>query len=68
MNLGQKSATEISPVPLSSKFYGEFESDNQNIDLYRKTIIFGWKNEVKNRDFMGGRVPHVARSLFYGKQ
>ena len=35
----QKSATEISPVPLSSKFYGESESDNQNIDLYRKIII-----------------------------
>ena len=34
----QKSATEISPVPLSSKFHGESESDNQNIDLYRKTI------------------------------
>ena len=39
MNLGQKSATEISPVPLSSKFYGESESDNQNIDLYRKNMI-----------------------------
>ena len=43
----QKSATEISPVPLSSKFYGEFESDNQNIDLYRKTIIFDEKTRSK---------------------
>ena len=43
----QKSATEISPVPLSSKFYGESESDNQNIDLYRKTIIFDEKKVVK---------------------
>ena len=61
MNLVQKSATEISPVPLSSKFYGESESDNQNIDLYRKIMIFDEKNEVKNRDFMGGTPPHVAR-------
>ena len=63
MNLGQKSATEISPVPLSSKFYGEFESDNQNIDLYRKIMIFDEKMRSKNCDFMGGRVPHVARPL-----
>ena len=47
MNLGQKSATEISPVPLSSKFYGEFESDNQNIDLSRKTTIFDEKMKSK---------------------
>ena len=47
MNLGQKSATEISPVPLSSKFYGESESDNQNIDLYRKIIIFDKKMKSK---------------------
>ena len=47
MNLGQKSATEISPVPLSSKFYGEFEFDNQNNDLYRKTMIFDEKMKSK---------------------
>ena len=43
----QKSATQISPVPLSSKFYGESESVNQNIDLYRKIMIFDEKMEVK---------------------
>ena len=47
MNLAQKSATEISPVPLSLKFYGESESVNQNIDLYTKTIKNDKKMEVK---------------------
>ena len=48
MNLAQKTATEISPVPLSSKFYGESESDNQNIDLYRKIMIFDkkWRQKL----------------------
>ena len=40
----QKSTTEISPAPLSSKFCGESESDNQNIDLYKKSLIL-----IKNR-------------------
>ena len=30
----------ISPVPIDSKFYGEKKSENQNIDLYRKTSVF----------------------------
>ena len=47
MNLVKKSATEISPVPLSSKFYGESESVNQNIDLYTKIIVFDKKMRPK---------------------
>ena len=34
----KKQLNSISPVPFNSKFYGETESVNQKIDLYRKTI------------------------------
>ena len=38
----------MSPVPIDSKFYGEKESDNQIIDLYRKFMIFD-QNSTENR-------------------
>ena len=43
----EKTIKSISAVPIGSKFYGEFESDNQNIDLYRKTMIFDEKMRLK---------------------
>ena len=36
-------------IPLDWKFYGEFDSDNQNIDLYKKQLIL-----MKNRGQNGG--------------
>ena len=35
-NILKNHKKSISPVPIDSKFYGENESDNQNIDLYKK--------------------------------
>ena len=37
----------ISPVPIDSKFYGQKESDNQIIDLYKKIMIFNKKTMSK---------------------
>ena len=44
----KKSYKSISPVPVDSKFYGEFDSDNQDIDLYSKTISFDEKTMSKS--------------------
>ena len=66
MNLVQKSATEISPVPLSSKFYGESESDNQNIDLYRKIMIFDEKMMSKIVILWGVPPPIYTRADLKG--
>ena len=37
----------ISAAALDSKFHGDFESANQNIDLYTNIIIFDEEMEAK---------------------
>ena len=37
----------MSSVPIDSKFYGEFDSDNEIIDLYRKTMSFDEKTRSR---------------------
>ena len=43
----KKSQKSISAVPIDSKFYGEFESENPRIGLYRKVISFDEKTRSK---------------------
>ena len=59
-----KSIKSISPVPIDSKFYGEKESDNQIIDLYRKIMIFD-QNSTENRGPTEACLGSLARIIFY---
>ena len=47
MHKNEKVIKLISAVPIGSKFYGEFESDDPRIDLYNKIISFHKKMRSK---------------------